>query len=204
MYSFQLITFVVAVSCCFLNPQRHHYSAVQAIQLKTSATLTGVSSTSLQDFLARPIHWPEIVASSNRVDVVDNNSSRSKSSRGSRSSSDSKDWDPSLPLRPGSSVQEYFGLNLLSVDWTCTENKPGRLIVKSPKGLVGIADSCVMDFSIKEATGTISQTTVVLTMEYNPLSPVALLATPALVADNWIALNVLLPAAIKKKLGTSS
>ena len=80
--------------------------------------------------------------------------------------------------------------------------------MKSPKGLVGIADSCVMDFFIKETTttSTISSPTtkVTLTMEYNPLSPVALLATPALVADNWVALNVLLPAAIKKKLGPSS
>jgi len=35
-----------------------------------------------------------------------------------------------------------------------------------------------------------------LTMAYNPLSPIALLATPILIVDNWIALNVLLPAAV--------
>ena len=39
-------------------------------------------------------------------------------------------------------------------------------------------------------------TTVQLTMEYTPTNPLAVLAIPVLTVDNWIALNVLLPAAV--------
>ena len=49
-----------------------------------------------------------------------------------------------------------------------------------------------MDFSI-EADGDAS--VVDLAMSYEPASPLALLAAPVLVVDNWLALNVLLPNA---------
>jgi hypothetical protein len=40
---------------------------------------------------------------------------------------------------------------------------------------------------------------VVLTMGYDPVSPIALAATPVLMLDNWMALQVLLPLALKAK-----
>ena len=49
-----------------------------------------------------------------------------------------------------------------------------------------------MDFAI-EADGDAS--IVNLAMSYEPASPLALLAAPVLVVDNWLALNVLLPRA---------
>ena len=74
-------------------------------------------------------------------------------------------------------------------------------MVVSPDGVPGIATDCVMDFqfdAVEDAAAAIDDeaTTVRLTMEYTPKSPLAVLATPALVVDNWLALNVLLPAAV--------
>lgn len=150
-----------------------HQPIAVAIQLTTRAKIPFLSATELQDFLARPIHWPQIVASSDGV-----------------SCKNDKDDDPRLPLTPGKSVDEMFGLGLLSVTWTCTQSKPGSLLeVKSPEGVPGIAKDCSMRFDIQENQ-------VILTMGYEPVSPLALLATPVLVVDNWIALNVLLPAAV--------
>eukprot|EP00980_Cylindrotheca_fusiformis_P006767 scaffold1413_cov117-Cylindrotheca_fusiformis.AAC.7 len=40
---------------------------------------------------------------------------------------------------------------------------------------------------------------VVLTMAYDPVSPIALAATPVLVMDNWMALKVLLPKALRAR-----
>jgi hypothetical protein len=40
---------------------------------------------------------------------------------------------------------------------------------------------------------------VVLTMGYDPVSPIALAATPVLMLDNWMALQVLLPLALKAR-----
>lgn len=137
-----------------------------AITLKTTAPST-LSALQLQDFISRPSNWPDIVASSNSVE----------------------NSDPSSPLKRGMQVTEYFGLNLLSVDWTCRKATAGTLEVESPKGLKGIADQCAMRFDFQDQK-------VTLEMEYNPLSPIALLATPVLIVDNWIALNILLPAAV--------
>ena len=79
-------------------------------------------------------------------------------------------------------------------------NEPGRLVVVSPNGVPGIATDCVMDFEFNQLEGSAASddegTRVRLTMEYTPKSPLAVLATPALVVDNWLALNVLLPAAV--------
>jgi len=155
-----LITTVLALLAAFAPFSK-------ALQLTTTAP-SKLSARDLQDFLSRPANWPGIVASSNRVE----------------------NKDPSLPLKKGMQVKEYFGANLLSVDWTCRESQPGQtLVVESPNGLPGIADKCAMRFKIQDNQ-------VQLEMEYNPLSPIALLATPVLVVDNWIALNVLLPAAV--------
>jgi len=202
-----------------------------AIQLKTtSSRLAGIGSgvgggsssiNSLQNFISRPIHWPEIVLSSNRVEVIKNKNSKKQEAfkpfsflRTQMSEQTTSDTtaanaaDPSYDtLKVGDTVIEYFALNQFQVEWTCTTNEPGRLVVVSPDGVPGIATDCVMDFEFEDAVNTntnananadaIDEATVVrLTMEYTPQSPLAVLATPALVVDNWLALNILLPAAI--------
>lgn len=194
----------------------------RAIQLKTtSSRLAGVSSSvggkvsdtnALQNFISRPANWPKIVLSSNRVEV--NKKRRTKeefkpfsflsTKKPEKTVSDGLVNDPrdSLEtLKVGDTVAEFFALNQFQVEWTCTINEPGRLVVVSPNGVPGIATDCVMDFEFDalEDTAAASDdeaTSVRLTMEYSPQSPLAVLATPALVFDNWLALNVLLPAAV--------
>jgi hypothetical protein len=141
---------------------------VTAFQLTTTAK-SKLSAKDLQDFIARPSNWPKIVASSNKVASVDS--------------------DPTIPLRRGACVEEYFALSLLSVQWTCEISKPGTLVVRAPDGVPGIANDCSMRFDLEDNE-------VTLTMGYNPLSPLAILAVPVLMVDNWVALNVLLPAAV--------
>jgi hypothetical protein len=141
-------------------------SSVTAFELTTTAK-SKLSAKDLQDFIARPSNWPKIVASSNKV----------------------VSKDPLIPLKRGASVEEYFGLSLLSVQWKCEESKPNSLVVRAPDGVSGIANDCVMRFDFADNE-------VKLTMGYNPLSPLAILAVPVLIVDNWIALNVLLPAAV--------
>jgi hypothetical protein len=151
--------------------------ATALIEVRTTATTNLLSASDLQDFLSRPIHWPDIVASSSSV----------SSTRG----------NVKEPLQVGSSVQEYFGLNLLSVTWTCTRNEPGILIVESTDGLPGIARQCRMKFNISTTSDDTAK--VVLTMGYDPVSPIALAAKPVLMLDNWMALQVLLPLALKAR-----
>jgi len=126
-------------------------------------------ANALLDFLGRPVHWPQIVASSNKVE--------------------SNSINVEDAMKPGQSVDEVFGLGLLSVRWTCTESGPGRFVVQSPSGVPGIAKDCSMTFDIADNTAD-------FTMGYVPESPLAYLATPILVVDNWLALNVLLPASL--------
>eukprot|EP00977_Amphora_coffeiformis_P013970 scaffold3821_cov173-Amphora_coffeaeformis.AAC.9 len=140
--------------------------SIFALQLTTTAR-SRLPAVELHDFLARPIHWPQIVASSDSVS--------------------SDDQDPSLPLRPGKSVDEFFGVGLLSVKWTCKQSKTGSLlVVESAHGIPGIAKDCSMRFDVQDDE-------VTLTMGYEPVSPLAILATPVLIVDNGIALNLLLP-----------
>jgi hypothetical protein len=86
-------------------------------------------------------------------------------------------------------VQEYFGLGLLSVEWTCRQSTKGTFVMESPNGVPGIAKDCSMNFDIQDNQ-------ITLTTGYTPVSPLAILATPVLIVDNWIALNILLPAAV--------
>ena len=78
------------------------------------------------------------------------------------------------------------------VKWRCKDASANTLDVRSSDGLAGVATDCRMDFAI-EADGDAS--IVNLAMSYEPASPLALLAAPVLVVDNWLALNVLLPRA---------
>ena len=139
------------------------------IRLTTKARNPLGNAAALQDYLSRPVHWPQIVASS---DKVEGNSS----------------FDVGDPMKPGQSVDEIFGMGLMRVAWTCRRARPGRFVVESPGGVPGIATGCRMEFDIRDDG-------VDLTMGYTPASPAAYLAAPVLAVDNWIALNVLLPAA---------
>ena len=80
----------------------------------------------------------------------------------------------------------------LRVKWRCEAAGGNTLDVRSEGGLEGVATDCRMDFSI-EADGDAS--VVDLAMSYEPASPLAVLAAPVLIVDNWLALNVLLPRA---------
>jgi len=144
------------------------YSSSPPVTLKTSALNPLGDSRRLLDYISRPIHWPEIVASSNGVE--------------------SPTMDVTQSMRPGQTVNEIFGMGLLSVQWKCRTSKPGIFIVESTNGVPGIATNCRMEFEIEDDR-------VDFTMGYTPTSPLALLATPVLIVDNWFALNVLLKAA---------
>jgi len=195
-----------------------------AIQLKTtSSRLVGVGRgrgessniNAVQNFVSRPVHWPEIVLSSNRAEVIKNSNKqevfnpfsflRTQDSGKTTSDAITDTGNQSYEiLKEGDTVIEYFALNQFQVEWTCTTNKPGRLVVVSPDGVPGIASDCVMDFEFdttaNAADDAMEEATVVtLTMEYTPQSPLAVLATPALVVDNWLALNILLPAAVDSR-----
>ena len=137
-------------------------------RLTTKAKNPLGNAAALQDFLSRPVHWPRIVASSDKVE--------------------SNTFNVEESMTPGQAVEEIFGMGLLSIVWTCRQSQPGRFMVESTDGVPGIATDCRMEFEIQGET-------VQLTMGYIPVSPLAYLATPLLVVDNWVALNLLLPAA---------
>ncbi len=126
------------------------------------------NANALQDFLSRPIHWPQIVASSNAVE--------------------SQSMDVQECMRPGQTVDEVFAMGIWSVSWTCRQAQPGRFVVESSDGVPGIATDCSMTFDIRDEQ-------LDFIMSYTPVSPLAYLVTPVLLIDNWMALNVLLPAA---------
>eukprot|EP00536_Pseudo-nitzschia_multiseries_P008464 jgi/Psemu1/287810/fgenesh1_pg.215_\ len=214
---------LLAVSSKISNAIQLRTTSSRLVAVPTNGELPGSSSSSssLQDFISRPINWPEIVLSSNRVMVKRTGKTKDLSSSPSLSfgsifrsivpngESDTilekRDDNPAFEtLRVGDTVEEYFALNQFKVDWTCTRNEMGKLVMKSPDGVPGIASNCVMDFEFENvetvttsAAATNKPAAVVrLTMEYTPESPLAVLAVPALVVDNWLALNVLLPAAV--------
>ena len=173
----------------------------------------------LQDFISRPIHWPDIVFSSDSVEVIKNQKPSSSGKKNTSSflqriltdksntqdktddrlTSSTSSSSSSSILQVGDIVNEYFALNQLQVQWECIKNEPNQLIVSSINGLDGIATNCIMDFEFFNDNDKESSTVVQLTMEYTPTSPIAIVATPILIIDNWIALNILLPIAIDTK-----
>ena len=151
--------------------------AATALTLTTRSRVPNSTPAELQQFLATPANWPRIVLSSVGVEGA----------------------STAAPLRPGAEVDELFGLPPilpLRVKWRCEAAGANTLDVRSEDGLAGVATDCRMDFSI-EADGDAS--VVDLAMSYEPASPLALLAAPVLVVDNWLALNVLLPNAFSGK-----
>ena len=148
-------------------------SAATALTLTTRSRIPNAQPQQLQQFLATPANWPRIVLSSVGVEGA----------------------ATAAPLRPGSEVDELFGLPPvlpLRVKWRCEAAGASTLDVRSEDGLAGVATDCRMNFSI-EADGNAS--VVDLAMSYEPASPLAVLAAPVLIVDNWLALNVLLPRA---------
>ena len=148
-------------------------SVAAALTLTTRSRVPNSTPKELQQFLATPANWPRIVLSSVGVEGA----------------------APASPLRPGSEIDELFGLPPvlpLRVKWRCEAAGGNTLDVRSEGGLEGVATDCRMDFSI-EADGDAS--VVDLAMSYEPASPLAVLAAPVLIVDNWLALNVLLPRA---------
>ena len=147
--------------------------AATALTLTTRSRVPNSTPQELQQFLATPANWPRIVLSSVGVEGA----------------------ATAAPLRPGAEVDELFGLPPilpLRVKWRCEDASSNTLDVRSSDGLAGVATDCRMDFAI-EADGDAS--VVDLAMSYEPASPLAVLAAPVLVVDNWLALNVLLPRA---------
>ena len=144
--------------------------AATALTLTTRSRIPNAQPQELQKFLATPANWPP--------------------------ASCCPQWASRAPRRrrrcgPEAEVDELFGLPPilpLRVKWRCEATSANTLDVRSEDGLNGVATDCRMDFSI-EADGDAS--VVDLAMSYEPASPLALLAAPVLVVDNWLALNVL-------------
>ena len=152
-------------------------SLAAALTLTTRSRIPNARPQQLQQFLATPANWPRIVLSSVGVEGA----------------------STAAPLRPGAEVDELFGLPPilpLRVKWRCEDASSNTLDVRSSDGLAGVATDCRMDFAI-EADDDAS--VVDLAMSYEPASPLALLAAPVLIVDNWLALNVLLPNAFSGK-----
>lgn len=152
----------------------------EALTLTTKTSIKGVSVQKLQNFLATPTNWPVIVASSVGVESAASNK-------------------VDKPLIVGDRVREIFGLPPLiplSVVWTCRQNDEDRLEFVSPEGLENFATDCRMCFQFSPETDT--SATVTLSMEFQPVSPLAIAAIPILSLDNDLAIKILLPNALKR------
>ena len=156
---------------------------INAFQLTSSSKISNINTQKLQEFLATPTNWPDIVLSSHSVKCPS-----------------TKDNRVDVPLKVGDYVEEVFGLPPLlplSVIWKCVESREGYLEFYSKDGVPNLANECKMIFNIQQEDRDDS-VVVDLTMEFEPMNPVVPLAIPLLSLDNNLALNVLLPVAIKR------
>ena len=156
-------------------------SPCATIQLRTRATIPGVTPAALHAFLATPANWPNIVLSSDSVRAVGAGGAPTDA-----------------PLGVGDAVDEIFGappILPLRVTWTCvaTDEAGGTLDLVSDAGLGGVARDCRMKFAVADASDGVR---VELQMSYTPTSILATLAQPILRLDNEIALRVLLRRAL--------
>jgi len=169
-----------------------YYYQCSSFELTTTSKIRGVSPADLHNFLATPTNWPKIVASSFSVKEPHSNSNRID-----------------VPLEVGDKVEEVFGLPPLiplSVVWECVEasapaastDKKGKLEFYSAGGVPNIATDCRMKFQIQQESDGVCS--VKLEMEFDPVSPLILGATPILKLDNDLALKVLLPSAINRTM----
>jgi len=156
---------------------------INAFQLTSSSKISNINTKELQDFLATPTNWPNIVLSSHSVKCPSTKNNR-----------------VDIPLQVGDYVEEVFGLPPLlplSVIWECVESREGYLEFYSEKGVPNLANECKMIFNIQQEDKDDSAV-VDLTMIFEQKNPVVPLAIPLLSMDNNLALNVLLPIAIKR------
>ena len=157
---------------------------INAFQLTSSSKISNINTKQLQDFLATPTNWPDIVLSSHSVKCPSTKNNR-----------------VDVPLQVGDYVEEVFGLPPLlplSVIWQCVESRDGYLEFYSENGVPNLANECKMIFNIRQLQDRDDSIIVDLTMEFKPMNPVIPLAIPLLSLDNNLALNVLLPVAIKR------
>ena len=173
--------------------------ALAPVSLQTSVRLRASSSdtTAVRRFLATPANWPRIVLSSWAVVVPSDNKSNTSSN------------NPVVEqeLRPGDTVDEIFGLPPilpLTVRWTCVASTAQSLDVQSAPGVEGLARDCRMLFEYSSEDESSSTTVVQLTMEYQPVNLLGVLAIPVLALDNAIALKVLLPNALQRSIASQS
>ena len=155
---------------------------INAFQLTSSSTISNINTKELQDFLATPTNWPNIVLSSHSVKCPSTKNNR-----------------VDVPLKVGDYVEEVFGLPPLlplSVIWKCVETRDGYLEFYSKDGVPNLANECKMIFNIQQQDKDDS-VVVDLTMKFEPKNPVVPLAIPLLSLDNNLALNLLLPRAIR-------
>ena len=155
---------------------------INSFQLTSSSTISNINKQKLQDFLATPTNWPDIVLSSHSVKCPSTKNNR-----------------VDVPLQVGDYAEEVFGLPPLlplSVIWECVESREGYLEFYSKDGVPNLANECKMIFNIQQEDK--DKVVVDLTMDFEPLNPVVPLAVPLLSLDNNLALNILLPRAIKR------
>ena len=164
----------------FINGDISH-----AFQLRSSSTIS-TSKEVLHDYLATLTHWPQIVLSSHSV----------KSPSFSKNRVDA-------PLKVGEYVEEVFGLPPilpLSVVWQCVTSdvSTGKLEFYSQDGVPGFANECKMKFDIEEINS--GKCKVDLSMEFEPLNSIVPLGIPLLSIDNNLALKILLPRELQRRL----
>ena len=155
---------------------------INSFQLTSSSKISNINTKQLQDFLATPTNWPNIVISSHSVKCPSTKNNR-----------------VDIPLQVGDYVEEIFGLPPLlplSVIWECVDSREGYLEFYSKDGVPNLANECKMIFNIQQEDD--DRVVVDLTMEFEQKNPVIPLAIPLLSIDNNLALNVLLPIAIKR------
>ena len=107
---------------------------INAFQLSSSSTISNINKQKLQDFLATPTNWPNLVLSSHSVKCPSTKNNR-----------------VDVPLQVGDYVEEVFGLPPLlplSVIWKCVESRDGYLEFYSEKGVPNLANECKMIFNI--------------------------------------------------------
>lgn len=158
--------------------------ALAPVSLETTVKLRSNQKSDVASFLKRPSNWPNIVLSSFAVqgDAINR------------------------PLKKGSAVDEIFGLPPilpLKVQWICEKSTRSILDVRSASGVQGLATDCRMLFELSGDMDKDDFVNVKLTMEYQPVNFLGILAIPVLTIDNAIALRVLLPNALHKSINQS-
>lgn len=186
------------------------------VTVTTRTTLVDQSPEDVQAFLAAAGNWPKIVTTSMGVE---SNEDVSKPLPVGKTVDEIFGLPPIIPLSvqwtctnnipPGSSNsgKKSFPWKQAPLQSQSQSGpSPGRLEFFSSNGLDGVAKNCEMAFDVDKkksakSTGTQQQqqegTEVLLKMQYEPVSILAVLAAPILTIDNAVALKFLLPAEMR-------